>query len=163
MKRGRASGFTLIELLIVVAVIGILVAIAVPSLRNAIHRGRQKRTMADMRSVATALEAYAVDRNVYPAGSCAAGLFTTYGSPMSSTSLSAITPTYIANVPRIDGWGNAFLYNVTASKTAYNIVSYGRDGKASPSTPTCSTTTNFNDDIIYSNGSFVQWPFGVQH
>jgi general secretion pathway protein G len=161
--RRRASGFTLIELLIVIGIIGILVAIAIPSLQSAIHRGRQKRTMADMRSLATALESYAVDRNTYPAGSCAGGLFTSYGLAMNSTSLSAISPTYIANVPRIDGWGRPFLYNVNASKSSYNIVSYGRDGRASPSTPICGTTTNFNDDIIYSNGTFVQWPDGVQH
>ena len=51
----KERGFTLIELLIVVAIIGIIAAIAIPNLLNAIHRGRQKRTMADMRTVATAI------------------------------------------------------------------------------------------------------------
>ena len=45
MKRGL-KGFTLIELLIVVAIIGIIVAIAIPNLLNAIQRAKQKRTMA---------------------------------------------------------------------------------------------------------------------
>ena len=62
----KQKGFTLIELLIVVAIIGIIAAIAIPNLLNAINRGRQKRTMADMRSIATAVESYEVDFNFYP-------------------------------------------------------------------------------------------------
>ena len=67
MKKRNNKGFTLIELLIVVAIIGIIVAIAIPNLLNAIQRAKQKRTMADMRSAGTAAEAYAVDFNHYPA------------------------------------------------------------------------------------------------
>ena len=66
--RLNKKGFTLIELLIVVAIIGIIAAIAIPNLLNAIQRGKQKRTMADMRAVGTAVEAYAVDNNLYPPG-----------------------------------------------------------------------------------------------
>ena len=62
----KASGFTLIELLIVVAIIGIIAAIAIPNLLNAIDRGKQKRSMSDMRSLGTAIESYAVDVNFYP-------------------------------------------------------------------------------------------------
>ena len=67
MDRRRQSGFTLIELLIVIAIIGILAAIAIPNLLNAVQRGKQKRTMADMKALAVALEAYKVDNSVYPA------------------------------------------------------------------------------------------------
>src|SRR5207245_4089012 len=63
----KERGFTLIELLIVVAIIGIIAAIAIPNLLNAIDRSKQKRTMADMRSVGTACEEYSIDsNNFYP-------------------------------------------------------------------------------------------------
>jgi prepilin-type N-terminal cleavage/methylation domain-containing protein len=62
----KQTGFTLIELLIVVAIIGIIAAIAIPNLLNAIDRGKQKRSMADMRSIGTAVESYSVDVNFYP-------------------------------------------------------------------------------------------------
>jgi len=60
------KGFTLIELLIVVAIIAILAAIAVPNFLEAQTRSKVSRGLADMRSVATAVEAYKVDYNQYP-------------------------------------------------------------------------------------------------
>ncbi len=60
------SGFTLIELLIVVAIIAILAAIAVPNFLEAQTRSKVSRVRADLRSVATALESYGVDQNNYP-------------------------------------------------------------------------------------------------
>jgi type II secretion system protein G len=62
----QTYAFTLIELLIVVAIIGILAAIAVPNFLNAQVRAKIANTEADQRSLATALESYRLDNNMYP-------------------------------------------------------------------------------------------------
>ena len=62
----KNKAFTLIELLIVVAIIAILAAIAVPNFLEAQTRSKVSRARADMRSAATALESYYIDYNVYP-------------------------------------------------------------------------------------------------
>ncbi len=65
MRKLRA--FTLIELLIVVAIIAILAAIAVPNFLEAQVRSKVSRVRSDMRSLATGLESYYIDNNQYPA------------------------------------------------------------------------------------------------
>ncbi|MDX1972194.1 MAG: prepilin-type N-terminal cleavage/methylation domain-containing protein [Candidatus Sumerlaeia bacterium] len=60
------KGFTLIELLIVVAIIAILAAIAVPNFLEAQTRAKVSRAASDMRTLDTALAAYFVDNNKYP-------------------------------------------------------------------------------------------------
>lgn len=68
-KRGvtTGAGFTLIELLIVVAIIAILAAIAVPNFLEAQTRSKVARVKSDQRTIQTAIEAYAVDWNKTPA------------------------------------------------------------------------------------------------
>ena len=64
--RNRATGFTLIELLIVVAIIAILAAIAVPNFLEAQTRAKVTHTIASMRDINVALESYKIDHNQIP-------------------------------------------------------------------------------------------------
>ena len=64
----RRNAFTLIELLIVVAIIGILAAIAVPNFLNAQVRAKLSRVYGDLRALGNAIEMYRVDNNTYPGG-----------------------------------------------------------------------------------------------
>ncbi len=63
--RRSQCGFTLIELLIVVAIIGILAAIAVPNFLNAQMKAKIARVDAELRSIRTAMEMYRMDNNQY--------------------------------------------------------------------------------------------------
>ncbi len=96
MRYFKKNAFTLIELLIVVAIIAILAAIAVPNFLEAQIRSKVSRAKADMRSVATALEAYRTDNNNYPPITQLPG----YNVPKNLT-----TPiSYISSVP-LDPFG----------------------------------------------------------
>jgi len=63
------SGFTLIELLIVIVIIGILAAIAIPKFANTKERAFLGTLKSDLRSLATAQEGYFYDNNNYYIGS----------------------------------------------------------------------------------------------
>ncbi|RJP21097.1 MAG: prepilin-type N-terminal cleavage/methylation domain-containing protein [Candidatus Omnitrophota bacterium] len=62
----RYYAFTLIELLIVVAIIGILAAIAVPNFMNAQTRAKVARAQSDMRNLKVSIDSYQIDNNMYP-------------------------------------------------------------------------------------------------
>ncbi|HPO07360.1 MAG TPA: prepilin-type N-terminal cleavage/methylation domain-containing protein [bacterium] len=69
----KKAAFTLIELLIVVAIIGILAAIAVPNFMNARMRASVSRAQSDLRNLSVALESYRLDNNHYPPASLEGG------------------------------------------------------------------------------------------
>lgn len=162
--RHKQKGFTLVELLMVVAIIAILAAIAIPNLLAAIQRARQKRTMADMRSIATAWEARATDMGRYNA----AGGFDGASAPIDIADLAnAISPTYMKAVPLKDGWSNRLLsfsdqaMGNASNGNKYALVSTGRDG-VSESSFTPGAFSSFDCDIVYANGAFLAYPEGVQ-
>src|SRR5205807_7425067 len=100
------KGFTLIELLIVVVIIGILAAIAIPKFANTNEKAYLASMKSDLRNLVTAEEAYFADSVKYSATICAGGVTLTqstgnYARPMSSPA---------------DGW-TANINNVNTTKT----------------------------------------------
>lgn len=90
-------GFTLIELLIVVAIIAILAAIAVPNFLEAQVRSKVSRCAADMRSIRVAIESYRVDDNKYPETDTGASALNSSGVGM----IRLTTPVaYMTSIPK---------------------------------------------------------------
>ena len=91
----RTKAFTLIELLIVVAIIGILAAIAVPNFLNAQIRAKYSRCLSDMKACQTALEMYGIDKGKVPPN--------TLGGAGNEWGLSKVLTTpvaYISSLPK---------------------------------------------------------------
>ena len=66
MRSVNYRGFTLIELLVVIAIIGLLSTLAVIALNSARQKSRDTKRLSDIRQIATALELFYTDSNVYP-------------------------------------------------------------------------------------------------
>jgi len=159
----QQKGFTLIELLVVVAIIGILSAIAIPNLLLAIQRAKQRRTMVDMKNMATAWEARNTDQNRYNAAGGVEGADVEI--PI-STMNTWLTPTYIRKFPTKDAWDHDFACFVdqdigsTVPASRYAIISGGHDGSISAQAYT-GGFTNYDCDIVFSNGTFLSFPEGM--
>ena len=94
-KMKDQKGFTLIELMIVIAIIGILAAIAIPQFNAYRKRSYNSSAVADLRNAATAQEAYFVDESTY-CSSTGALIGTTYGLYLSDKVVFSIGSTDVS-------------------------------------------------------------------
>ena len=182
-KRRGQRGFTLIELLIVVAIIGIIAAILIPNLLDALQKAKQKATVGDIRNIGTAWMSWVTDQM----SAAAAGAETFSwdwedSSDVTHTQLATLLEAaddsdffYLQELPVNDGWGQNFQFrasfdpsatsfqNILTSARVVAIRSGGRDGEfqAGEYTPGFFIGTDYVQDIVWADGYFVRAPGGV--
>ena len=146
------SGFTLVELLVVMLIIGLLAAIAIPAFFNQRDKSYDANAKEQARTAETAMETYATDNG---------GLYTSATSGALVTIENSLSDTVSTTRPYISGVtvtgsgvnaGKGYTVTITSPKTS-NTFTIGRDAATSQLTFTCSTGGTAG---CPSNGTWAQ-------
>ena len=105
----RQAGFTIIELMIVVAIIGLLAGIGIPSYRDHVTKGKRAEGKAALVAAASRLERYYTQNNCYPSPSC--------GSPTTADSANALLNTGINGLSGDSADTSKAAYSITLTVT----------------------------------------------
>ncbi len=177
LKRNRQRGFTLIELLIVVAIIGIIAAILIPNLIDALQKAKQKRTVSDLRNVGTSIMSWLTDQ----VGAASAGqrpydasnFGTRSYTDMANYLNSFLDPTffYMQEVPQFDGWKNEYEWGFATNLLLGNVFVMCSPGRDDTFNIACLgnhtdtgafIATDYDRDLAFADGFLIKYPGNVR-
>ena len=118
----KKIGFTLIETMVVVAIIGIIMGVAIPSVSMYRRRTKEAKARTDIESLGIAIKMYQVDTGGYPSETGLAGTLET-GGYMEFKEDEKISGEFV------DPWKNPYQYSApgTNNTASFDIYSYGND------------------------------------
>lgn len=145
-RNATQRGLTIVELLVVMVMIGIIASILIVSITHGLERSKQNSAMADIRMIATAIEAYAVDTNMLPNDSQGLEAIAAELAPHNKG----------ASIPIYDYWAHPYSYRHDGAGN-YTLESFGKDGIDGDNWDGWKHT-EYTHDIVLYNGVFVNAP-----
>jgi len=139
------TGFTLMELMVVIVIIGVLAAIAVPSMSKQVDKAKAKRAMVEIKAMKTAIDVYKAEKGSYPTTAQVKDALEDYGINWSDSFK--------------DPWERPYVYStdVNTAPSAYKIVSYGPDGGITAGDDNIVATGNTNPAENTPNAAASPW------
>lgn len=119
----REAGFTLVELLVVLAILGLLVAVATPQVLKYLGRAKVDTAQIEMKSLSTALDLFMIDVGRYP--SQQEGLTVLVSNTGNLPTWHG--PYLKANAVPLDPWGHPYQYRIPGQHGDYDLYTLGPD------------------------------------
>ncbi|GGG23901.1 type II secretion system protein GspG [Rhizobium wenxiniae] len=122
---GSNEGFSLVELLVVLAIIGLIAAIATPQVLGYLDRAKVDTATAQINNFGNALEFYYLDAGTYPTSD--QGLAALVKNPDNTANWNG--PYIKDSGAMLDPWGTPYQYKSPGQSKAFEIISLGKDKK----------------------------------
>lgn len=123
-KERWANGFTLMEMLVVLVVIGLIAAVAIPQVMHLLGGAKSKAAKIQLETLSQSLSHYQLDIGAYPTSE--QGLKALWQAP---GPLPAWNGPYVRREQQLtDPWGKPFTYRAPGEKGPFELVTLGADG-----------------------------------
>ena len=125
LRRSAQQGFTLMEMLVVLVVIGLIAAVAIPQVMRLLESAKHKAARIQLETLSQSLNYYQLDIGGYP--TTEQGLKALWQSPGQNEAWGG--PYVRQERQLLDPWGHPFIYRAPGQDSDYDLISLGSDGK----------------------------------